>query len=265
MEFRGIGFCAVEVMAIGCDISAVQKEEDLVMSRAGKFLVSFSALLLLTLLSFQTAFASSGVILEKETRGDMVSQLQKDLKAKGFMSINPTGYFGETTENAVISFQKKYGLQVDGIAGKQTLDKLDSLMGRKTTVYRGTTTRPSQKVIDFAKKFLGLRYRWGGTTTKGFDCSGFVKYVFKNFGITLNRTSSMQAKNGTYIKKANLQTGDIVFFDTNGGNNRINHVGIYIGGGKFIHSSSSHSGVTISSLSSGFYSRSYMTARRVLK
>lgn len=255
----------VEVMTVGCDISAVPKEEDFVMSRTGKFLVSFAALLLLTVLSFQTVFASSGVTLKKGMRGDTVSQLQKDLKAEGFMSINPTGYFGETTENAVINFQKKYGLLVDGIAGKQTLDKMDSLMSRKTTAYRGTTARPSLNVINFAKKFLGVRYIWGGTTTKGFDCSGFVKYVFKNFGITLNRTSSSQANNGTYIKKVNLLPGDLVFFDTNGGNNRINHVGIYIGGGKFIHSSSSNKGVTISSISSGYYSNAYMTARRVLK
>lgn len=235
------------------------------MSHAQKFIVSFAALLLVTLLSFQTAFAASAATLEKEMRSDMVSQLQKDLKTKGFMSINPTGYFGEITENAVISFQKKYGLEADGIAGEQTLGKLDSLMGRKETVYRGAAVSPSQKVIAYAKKFLGIRYRWGGTTTKGFDCSGFVKYVFRNFGITLNRTSTMQAKNGSYIKKANLKTGDIVFFDTNGGHNRINHVGIYIGGGKFIHASSSHSGVTISSLTSGFYSSSYMTARRIMK
>ena len=75
----------------------------------------------------------------------------------------------------------------------------------------------------------------------------------------------MQSKNGKYIKKANLMQGDLVFFDTNGGHNRINHVGIYIGGGKFIHSSSSNKGVTISTISSGFYSKTYMTARRVLK
>jgi len=235
------------------------------MSRASKFFVSFATILLLTFLSVQAVSASSTVTLKNGMRGDTVSQLQKDLKVQGFMSIEPTGYFGNTTENAVSNFQKKYGLITDGIAGKQTLDKMDTLMGRKETAYRGATVRPSQKIIDFAKKFLGLRYIWGGTTTKGFDCSGFVKYVFKNSGITLNRTSSMQAKNGSYIKKANLMAGDLVFFDTNGGKNRINHVGIYIGSGKFIHSSSSHSGVTISSITSGFYSESYMTARRVLK
>lgn len=234
------------------------------MPRISKFLVSFSALLLVTFLSVQTTFAYSNVTLKSEMRGDTVSTLQKDLKAQGFMSINPTGYFGDTTKAAVIKFQKKYDLEADGIAGKQTLAQMDKLMGRETTaVSRGTSTRTS--IVSYAKKFLGIRYKWGGTTTKGFDCSGFVKYVMKNFGISLSRVSSAQAKNGTYIKKSNLLPGDLVFFDTNGGSNRINHVGIYIGNGKFIQASSSHSGVAISSINSGFYAETYITARRVLK
>lgn len=235
------------------------------MSRKSKLLVSFTTLLLLTLLSVQPAFAYSNVTLKKEMRGDTVSQLQKDLKTLGFMNINPTGYFGDITKAAVINFQKKHGLAADGIAGTQTLGKMDTLMGREATASRAASERPSQNIVDYAKKFLGVRYVWGGTTTKGFDCSGFVKYVYKNFSITLNRTSSAQAKNGTYIKKANLSAGDLVFFDTNGGSKRINHVGIYIGSGKFIHSSSSHSGVVISSITTGFYSNAYITARRVLK
>lgn len=237
-----------------------------IMSRIIKFLVSLTALLLLTFLSVQTAFASSNVTLKSGMRGDTVYELQKDLKTLGFMDINPTGYFGSITKAAVINFQKKQGLATDGIAGTQTLGKMDKLMGKKTTVSRGTTSRGlSQTITDYAKKLLGVRYVWGGTTSKGFDCSGFVRYVYKKLGITLNRTSSSQTGNGTYIKKVNLSAGDIVFFDTNGGNNRINHVGIYIGSGKFIHASSSHHKVVISNINTGFYSRAYMTARRVLK
>ena len=236
------------------------------MSRKIKFLVSFFTLLLLTFLSVQAAYAYSNVTLKSGMRGDTVSVLQKDLKTLGFMDINPTGYFGDITKTAVVNFQKKQGLKTDGIAGTQTLGKMDKLMGRETTVSRGTASRGlSQTITDYAKKLLGVRYVWGGTTSKGFDCSGFVKYVYKKLGITLNRSSSSQAKNGTYIKKANLSTGDIVFFDTNGGSNRINHVGIYIGSGKFIHASSGYHRVVISNINTGFYSRAYMTARRVLK
>jgi len=237
----------------------------LVVSRKRKFLISFLVLMLIFLLSTQMAYAGSNVTLRAESRGTLVTQLQKDLKSLGFMDVEPTGYFGKITEAAVKEFQVKTGLHVDGIAGKQTLGKLDSLLNRESTAYRGTSESKGQSIVNYARKFLGTKYRWGGTTTKGFDCSGFTQYVYKKSGISLSRVSRNQAKNGTYIKKANLRIGDLVFFDTNGGKNRINHVGIYIGGGKFIHSSSNHKGVVISNIDSGFYSKTYMTARRVLK
>lgn len=234
------------------------------MSRTNKILVSFAALIFIVLFSNRAIHASSIKVMSNGMRGDSVALLQKDLKQLGFMSVNPTGYYGDITETAVKNLQKKYKLKIDGIAGPQTLGKIDNLLGRKTTTSRGSTSRSAQSIITYSKKFLGVRYVWGGSTAKGFDCSGFVKYVFKHFGISLNRTSRSQASQGLKVKKANLKAGDLVFFDTNGGLNRINHVGIYIGGGKFIHSSSSHKGVVISSLNKGFYSKTYMTARRIL-
>lgn len=124
-----------------------------------------------------------------------------------------------------------------------------------------------QKMVSYAKKFIGVKYVWGGNTpSSGFDCSGFVKYVYKNFGVNLNRVASDQAAQGLKVAKDKLKPGDLVFFDTNGGHNSINHVGMYIGGGQFIHASSSRSvhRVTISSLSGGYYSNAYMTARRFI-
>lgn len=125
-----------------------------------------------------------------------------------------------------------------------------------------------EEIVEYAKKFLGVRYVWGGNSPKeGFDCSGFVKYAYAHFDIDLNRVAADQAKQGTKISKSDLKPGDLVFFDTNGGHNYINHVGIYIGGGKFIHASSSRSvhRVTITDLNSGFYSGAYMTGRRIVK
>jgi len=234
------------------------------MSRKSKLVGSLVVLLMLFFLSAKIVSASSAVTLKYGMRGDSVSQLQKDLKSLGFMNIEPTGYFGEITQEAVIKFQAKTGLEQDGIAGKQTLGKIESLLNRETTAYR-SSGMSAYDIIDYAKKFLGIKYKWGGTTTKGFDCSGYVKYVYNKFGIALGRTSRNQANNGTYVKKADLKVGDLVFFDTDGGKNRINHVGIYMDGGKFIHASSSHKKVVISSLGSGFYAKSYMTARRVIK
>lgn len=128
-----------------------------------------------------------------------------------------------------------------------------------------TSTDVRQQIVDYSKKLQGIRYVYGGSSTKGFDCSGFVSYVFKKFGITLDRTSRGMGKGGTPVKKADLQLGDLVFFDTNGGLNGINHVGIYIGSNKFIHASSYlNRRVTISSLSDKYYSKTYMCARDYL-
>ena len=123
-----------------------------------------------------------------------------------------------------------------------------------------------QDIVAYAKKFIGVKYVSGGSTPKGFDCSGFVGYVFKHFGITLERVSRDMGNGGTAVKKADLQPGDLVFFDTNGGLNAIRHVGIYIGNNNFIHASSGagHRKVMISSLSDSFYSKSYMRARDYL-
>ena len=119
-------------------------------------------------------------------------------------------------------------------------------------------------LINFAKKFIGTPYVWAGNQPGGFDCSGFVKYVFSNFGIYLDRVASEQSVNGKWVARGNLRAGDIVFFDTDGGKNDINHTGIYIGNDNFVHASSGGGHVMISGLSESFYSRCYMTARRVI-
>lgn len=136
---------------------------------------------------------------------------------------------------------------------------------KQESVNENSSTR--QKVVAYARQFMGVRYVYGGSSPKGFDCSGFTSYVFSHFGIKLERVSTDQATQGTKVKKSQLQPGDLVFFDTNGGSNRVNHAGIYIGGGQFIHASSGRSTkrVTISGLNEGFYENAFMTARRVIQ
>ena len=108
--------------------------------------------------------------------------------------------------------------------------------------------------------WIGIPYRWGGTTRRGIDCSAFVQqYVRENLGIELPRTTAGQRYEGVPIDKADLVPGDLVFFRRRG----IRHVGVYLSGGEFIHASSSR-GVTISKLASSYWSRHYWMSRRIV-
>lgn len=122
------------------------------------------------------------------------------------------------------------------------------------------------ELINFAKKQLGKPYSWGKSGPDSFDCSGFVGYVYRSvYDKDLGHSSSGMSKLGVAVDKSELAIGDLVFFATDGGAD-INHVGIYIGDGEFIHASSSNSNgyqVTISKINSGFYDREYITAKRI--
>jgi len=120
------------------------------------------------------------------------------------------------------------------------------------------------EIVDMAMNYLGTRYLWGGTTPNGFDCSGFMLYLFRQFDISLNRVSRDQALNGVQVSRSDLQPADLVFFAATPGGSRIIHVGMYIGGGRFIHSSTHGVGVTISYMTSAWNNPRFVTARRVI-
>jgi glucan-binding YG repeat protein len=116
------------------------------------------------------------------------------------------------------------------------------------------------KVADIALKYIGVPYVWGGTTPKGFDCSGFVRYAYNKAGVSLPRTAAEQYALGQAVTKSKLQRGDLVFFSTYKAG--ASHVGIYLGDNKFVHASSSH-GVTVSSLSTSYYNKTYLGSKRI--
>lgn len=116
-------------------------------------------------------------------------------------------------------------------------------------------------IIDKAMSLKGTRYRYGGMSRNGMDCSGFTSLVFQSMGVRLPRTSAQQATVGTPVSRNDLRAGDLVFFNTRG--RRISHVGIYVGGGKFVHASSARGNVRVDSMADGYYNRRFVTARRV--
>jgi len=121
-----------------------------------------------------------------------------------------------------------------------------------------------QQIAEYALGFLGTRYVRGGSSPSGFDCSGFVTYVKRQFNISVTRNASGQYRdNGTHINKSELVPGDLVFFSNNGGRS-VTHVGIYIGDGRFVHASNSRVGVITSSLNSAYYTRVWHGAKRIV-
>ena len=124
-----------------------------------------------------------------------------------------------------------------------------------------SASNQGQKIADYALSLVGCPYVYGGTSPSGFDCSGFVQYVYTQNGISINRTATAQLANGTWVAYSDMKPGDIVYF---GYGSTATHVGIYIGDGKFVHAQNSSTGVVITSLSESYYANRYLCAHRIV-
>ena len=118
-----------------------------------------------------------------------------------------------------------------------------------------------QRIATYALNYLGCPYSYGGSSPSGFDCSGFAQYIYRQFGISINRTATAQLANGYSVPYSELRPGDLVFF---GYGNSAFHVGIYIGNNQFIHAENYGTGVCITSLSDAYYASCYLCARRIV-
>jgi cell wall-associated NlpC family hydrolase len=163
---------------------------------------------------------------------------------------------------------------VDGISLKpgQVLALPDAAPAKTTAPATSTNNKPgtaavvrvlgNTSVVRAAYSKVGRPYVWGASGPRAFDCSGFTRYVMKQFGVDLPHSSRLQARMGRFVSRNNLQPGDLVFFATRGAG--ISHVGLYVGNGKMVHASTPSTGVIVSSLSERYYATRYVGARRVL-
>jgi cell wall-associated NlpC family hydrolase len=117
-------------------------------------------------------------------------------------------------------------------------------------------------MIGTALSYRGTRYVYGGTTSRGgFDCSGFTRYIFSKYGISLPRTSVEQSRIGVPVSRGQLKPGDLLFFSTIRAG--VSHVGIYAGNGMMVHAANPRRGVTTDSINSPYYAKRFVGARRV--
>ena len=129
----------------------------------------------------------------------------------------------------------------------------------------GDSSELGRQIADYALQFVGYNYCWGGTSPRsGFDCSGLVYYVARQFGYSIGRTANDQLSAGSYVSRGDLRPGDIVLFErTYSSSERATHAGIYIGNGKFVHAANTRSGVVITSLDMDYYSSRFICGRRL--
>ena len=136
-----------------------------------------------------------------------------------------------------------------------------SVLAGKRTPPAAITAATGERAVALAKAQLGKPYQWGAAGPDRFDCSGLVQYVYSNLGVPLPRVASQQAGSGVHVDRKDLAPGDLVFFRLNG--SRIDHVGIYVGKGRFIHAPNKRRPVQVDSLNDSWWRRKFKGGRRV--
>ena len=207
--------------------------------------------------------ASTDMPVKRGMYGDEVSKLQNKLKEYGYYKDPVDGKFGANTLSAVVQFQMDAGLTADGIVGLSTWESLKNFRGASSISRGRGNSRKAQILLSMARQYVGVPYVWAGRSPSGFDCSGFIYYVFDQLGYGLPRMADGQFEVGIPVSRNSLEPGDLVFFETY--EPGPSHVGIYIGNDQFIHASSGAGHVTVTPLNKTYYRDRYLGARRILK
>ncbi|MBA2944084.1 C40 family peptidase [Paenibacillus sp. CGMCC 1.16610] len=227
------------------------------MIRSKQIIISAAILVSVTLNSLiptppasAASVSTSSMTLTQGMTSSSVSALQTNLKTLGYFTYPTiTGYFGTITAQAVKDYQKAYLLSPTGVVDTATQTSISHSINKRL-------------LLDDAMNFVNVPYLWGGATPQGFDCSGFIYYMFQKHGIPAVRTTSKELYNtGSAVSQANLQPGDLVFFAI-ASPGVIDHVGFYLGNGQFLSATRS-AGIYPQSLTSSYWGPKYMGAKRV--
>ena len=213
---------------------------------------------------------SESVNLRKEanTNSEVVTKLSLNTavdvyaEENGWSKVKVNGNEGYISSSLLSEKKKETSRSLET---PRTKTSENSSENTKTSQEKETTTTvpisgKGATVVETAKKYIGCSYVYGASGPSSFDCSGFTSYVFKQHGISLNRTAAGQYSNGVAVSSNQLPPGDLVMFGKSG----INHVGIYIGGGQIVHAANKLRGVTTYTINSGYYNNNYVGARRVM-
>ena len=223
--------------------------------------------------------------------GDLYLRGMGARRSSGY-SVAVDGSYGTKTADAVRAFQKRHSLTADGVVGPATYRALtgqtlpnviparkkeknrikgmtDAVMKTQTEsaaypkngIWQNSIGGLAEEVTREARKYIGIPYRFGGTDTAGFDCSGFIQYIFEKEGVILPRMADEQYLVGERVAFDALEPGDLVFFSTY--ESGVSHSGIYMGGGNFISATSSR-GIAVADMMSGYWRNCYVGAKRIL-
>lgn len=202
----------------------------------------------------ETQYAVQQVLYQQQA---VLDQLSKEERIALKVSLS-----AQANVNRIQQLIEQEKLEATFAAKEKSSDKISQETSSSGGV-EGTVavSGGAKQILNFAAQFLGTKYVWGGTTpSPGFDCSGYVQYVYRNSGISLSRTSEQQFKNGVSVSRSGLKSGDLVFFATY--SSGASHVGIYVGNNTMIHSSSG--GVSYDDMTGSYWVKRYLGARRVI-
>lgn len=207
---------------------------------------------------------ANGVNFRKSARtsGTLIKSLKKQTNVQILDTINGWNKIKVGSQVGYVSSKfvaiNRYTVKATSLKTSRSMDTVAlTALNDDNTIY--------SKVISYAKEFNGVKYVYGGDNPHtGFDCSGFIGYVYKKFGVALSRSAEAMYSNGTRVSKSELKTGDLLFFDASSrkASGAIDHAGIYLGGDIFIHASSSNGEVRTQKLSE--YRGTYIGAKRVI-